>query len=443
MKQKSMAILILAVFVLGLTACTVSLGGEKKDTGGQEANIDATIAAGVSLTKTAMDAQATIDAMNTAAAQETKPTVQPTPTIDTGQIATSVVATQEALNAVSTQIAATQTALAVPATQPPATPTPQPPTATPKPKPATTSPPQPTATPKPTATPTPTETPTAAANSGHIAFAAFDGTRGTYDLYVVNADGSGLTRVFDGASQPDIRPDGQVIAFRNWHADNRSISSINLYGGGFVRYTNFLEDGYPSWSPDGTAIVFQSRREIDRKSRIYMLNVSGRNDWVLTRGGNAVYGEYPDWSPDGRIYYRSESAQIELGVMNNDGGGYHTLLGDGSVAAPKVSPDGHTLVFMSQRDDNWEVYRANADGSGLQRLTNHPNQDGLPTWSPDGKTIAFVSDRSGHWALWLMNPDGSNQRQLIQLPGSLDGHVAGEPDYSSRGWTEEQISWGP
>jgi len=39
-----------------------------------------------------------------------------------------------------------------------------------------------------------------------------------------------------------------------------------------------------------------------------------------------------------------------------------------------------------------------------------------------------------------MNPDGSGQRKLFALPGPLDGRVAGEPDYSSRGWIEERIS---
>ena len=67
---------------------------------------------------------------------------------------------------------------------------------------------------------------------------------------------------------------------------------------------------------------------------------------------------------------------------------------------------------MSQREENWDIYIINIDGSGLQRLTNDPANDGLPTWSPDGRSIAFVSDRGGAWAIWVMNADGTGQTAL-------------------------------
>jgi len=67
----------------------------------------------------------------------------------------------------------------------------------------------------------------------------------------------------------------------------------------------------------------------------------------------------------------------------------------------------------------------------------------LPAWSPDGSTIAFVSDRDGSWAMWAMTAGGQGHRQLFALPGSPDGRVRGEPDFSSLGWMEERVSWGP
>jgi Tol biopolymer transport system component len=81
------------------------------------------------------------------------------------------------------------------------------------------------------------------------------------------------------------------------------------------------------------------------------------------------------------------------------------------------------------------------DGSGIQRLTDNGDTDGLPIWSPDGQTIAFASDRSGEWAIWAMNPDGSNQRILFPLGGSLHGYVETQQEYKGGGWEEERLSW--
>jgi len=252
-----------------------------------------------------------------------------------------------------------------------------------------------------------------------------------------------MQRVIDYASQPALGPDGTKIAFRRWKSDDRGVEVMNTYGGNRKRLTNFLEDGLPSWSPNGQTLVFFSRREPDRQGRIYQVNLDGGPDWVLRRGGNVVYGEYPTWMPDGRIVYRTIAPQMGLALMNNDGSGYALILPDGSATAPAVSPDGRYIAFMSQRDGNWEIYRINVDGSDLKRLTNNGANDGLPTWSPTGNLIAFVSDRGGEWAIWVMNADGSNQRKLFTMPGPPDGQVFGEPGYSSRGWVEERISWGP
>ena len=64
------------------------------------------------------------------------------------------------------------------------------------------------------------------------------------------------------------------------------------------------------------------------------------------------------------------------------------------VQAPAWSPDGRTIVFVSWRDGNGEVYAMDADGSGPRNLTQNPAKDVRPAWSPDGRSIAFVSSRA-------------------------------------------------
>ncbi|MDH7487479.1 MAG: hypothetical protein QHJ81_14545 [Anaerolineae bacterium] len=300
-----------------------------------------------------------------------------------------------------------------------------------------------------TATPTPLPAPTARATlpvpalRGRIAFPVFDAARQTYDIYLARPDGSNMQRVIEEASQPALSPNGQQLALRRWKKDERGIEVMNVTGGNPQRRTKFFEDGLPSWSPDGGTLVFFSRREKDRQVRIYAVGAASGGDWELKRGIGPVHGEYPTWMPDGRILYRVPWGEEGLAVMNSDGSGEQLIIADKTATAPAVSPDGRLIAFMSQRDGNWEIYRGNADGSAISRLTTNDGNDGLPAWSPDGRTIAFVSDRGGAWAMWAMNADGSQPRRLFALPGAADGLVRGEPDYSSRGWVEERISWGP
>lgn len=60
----------------------------------------------------------------------------------------------------------------------------------------------------------------------------------------------------------------------------------------------------------------------------------------------------------------------------------------------RFSADGRFIVFQSNRDGNWEIYRALPDGSQPFRLTNDPAVDESPSFSPDGHTVAFVRAQS-------------------------------------------------
>ena len=107
------------------------------------------------------------------------------------------------------------------------------------------------------------------------------------------------------------------------------------------------------------------------------------------------------------------------------------------VQAPAWSPDGRTIVFVSWRDGNGEVYAMDANGSGPRNLTQNPANDVRPAWSPDGRSIAFVRSRSpssrckpGPGRCWrdydrqseiyVMNADGSRKRNLTRDRASDD-----------------------
>ena len=90
------------------------------------------------------------------------------------------------------------------------------------------------------------------------------------------------------------------------------------------------------------------------------------------------------------------------------------------------------IIFDAKREDNFEIYGINDDGSNLQRLTHHPRYDHCARWSPDGKQIVFVrrfdEGRRQQGNLFLMNADGSNERRLTDHPNSDGPNVAWAPD---------------
>ena len=123
---------------------------------------------------------------------------------------------------------------------------------------------------------------------------------GDYGLWVMNADGSGLTEINPwGGNSPSWSPDGSKIAY-----SSSDIFVVNADGSNQTRVTNNPTGAGaygPSWSPDGTKIAFASDRDNPGggNSQIYVMNADGSNQTRVTNNptGAGAYG--PSWSPDG------------------------------------------------------------------------------------------------------------------------------------------------
>ena len=266
---------------------------------------------------------------------------------------------------------------------------------------------------------------------GRIAFmraTSFDGPNIESDIYAIDADGSGESRLtetpenFDG--MPAWSPDGERIAF----ATDRDGGSWELYvmnsdGTQQRRLTSTPEDeSVPTWSPVGGKIAYATDANGDNPS-IWVMDADGSGRKQLASG------LFPSWSPDGeRIAFTAYYGERPyLAVMNADGSEQRSLgaslvqkvFGIGVAEEPAWSPEGERIAFAAYVGrDNEEIFVMDVDGSGRTRLTEIPGNDHWPpTWSPDGTRIAFTSDgNEGRGEIYVMNADGSGLTQLTDDP---------------------------
>lgn len=217
-----------------------------------------------------------------------------------------------------------------------------------------------------------------------------------------------------------------------------------------------VSDQYPSFSPDGKSIVFESNRA-GPVDQIFAMDLESGAIEQLTH--SVEQNEGPVWSPDGAsiIFARritdTPRTTWDIFSMNADGSNVRNLtISPGHDDHPRYSPDGSKIVFNSARQTdftklteqeldnggyNYEIYVMNADGSAATRLTDYFEWDTYPSISRDGKKLLWRrvlpeggSGESGlNSEIFLSDIDGKNIKNLSNHP-SFDGYPVWSPDES-------------
>lgn len=143
------------------------------------------------------------------------------------------------------------------------------------------------------------------------------------------------------------------------------------------------------WSPDGKRLIFQSTREGRSCDQIYTMNADGSGVQMVSTGRGATTCGY--FLPDGEhiVYASTHERSAECPPRPDRSKGYVWAVHPG-----------------------YDVFLANADGSGLRRLTEAEGYDAEATINGATNTIIYTSKASGDLDLWKMNLDGTGKKRL-------------------------------
>ena len=243
---------------------------------------------------------------------------------------------------------------------------------------------------------------------------------GRSQIYTMNADGTDERRVTDSPNYdfgPDWSPDGKWIVFCSFAGDNvpAALASVRADGSGRKNLLTAREISWPRISPDGRRIAFRGGKTI------FIVNSDGTHLRPFPTGLAEAWD--PEWSPDRRqILFGAfpdsthpSSATSPIYVADVSGKNRHLVATyPGVIQLPRWSPDGRSVAFQTYTggaDANIVILDIASGNFRTITLHDHPYLDETPSWLPDGRLL-FQSNRDGAFEIYRMNADGSSQQRI-------------------------------
>lgn len=285
---------------------------------------------------------------------------------------------------------------------------------------------------------------------GHV---AFDSDRtGNFEVFTMRPDGTGAKQLTEDPRYDSwwarISPDRNHILFYRTpagvHDANGAYKKTSLWvmrsdGTGETELLpdnayGWIQHGHAEWSPDGEHLVMFGGNAVN--PQIWVTDATGRDRRQVTdRSGSNID---PSWSPDGTtIVFTGCPRSVcffhnyEIYTVPAEGGDVTRLTDDGvRDHDPYFSPDGTRIAFLSMTGraggdhpaGEWNIRIVDTGGGGLRRVTDDGQVNSKPEWSRDGEVLWFhrlvYGEVGAHFDLWTVKPDGSDLTRVTDGPGA-------------------------
>ena len=221
------------------------------------------------------------------------------------------------------------------------------------------------------------------------------------DIYVVNVDGSRLTKLFSGNF---CKASNFKLA---WLANNQTLVFTRACDGS-------------TYDTPGSESLYRSDTTGTQGTKLIQT-------WQI--GGIPPKTEISSWlylSPDGKQVAFIKDREIYK--MNTDGSGLTKLTqqpGDYTSGGTQLnwSPDDTQIAFFEGKYPQQQIYLLNADGTSVSKLTNNPQRvnNSEVLWSPDSTRFAYYHTESGGNQIYLLDAKGGTPKNLTPQPGQYYG----------------------
>jgi len=235
-----------------------------------------------------------------------------------------------------------------------------------------------------------------------VALSGFDEASQTNAIYLITGTNApvaipGTAR--EGEAGLAWSPDGShLIVTKGLSEGKGELLNIDVTTGASTILTTFGDPPmYPSWSATGDKVSFTTG-----SGDIYVINSDGSGLQQVSSSGNLCTDTQSAWAANGTTLAFGldcdSGGQPGIFVVDIDGGPPTRILSlNEALSGLSWSPDGSKITFSAQGRASAGVYTVNADGSGLQQLTQE--LDGAPVWSSDGSVIAFIRENGQIWTV--------------------------------------------